>query len=726
MKIIHKLTLGFLIVALLIWIVGYIAINKSQKALRESIITSSQQIATEVLGKIDRTIYYRIEVFKEYSKDTILQDTLSESNRVFDGLDNMHGHINNNDRIRISVPNGEVTPNSLSEELEEKIEFYEQAYGYKLFTDAMVTNKYGVNVAQTGKITDYRHDNKDWWQKTKRDGLYVEDISYDKNAGIYSIGIGIKLDDEEGNFIGVIKIVLNVEEVIDILNELDTHALNRKQTTLKYKLITREGNIIYSTEDSDYFGKLTDEYVPHLVVNEQHSIYNYLLKAKPGEKEKLFIHAHSGGYRIFSGLGWTLIMAHETEDIFSPVTKLRNRILLISLAITMLAVLMGLLISTSIAKSVIKLKNAALDIGRGNLEVSIKRESNDEIGQLAAAFNNMTDELRKTTRDLKERNSNMSMRYKISSTISRTIDIDELLSAILKTISEVYILNVEQKGGIFIIKGDRMELVSHLGHDKGFLNLHRDMKIGDCLCGLAAKTGEIVISRNCDRDSRHTITPPGMLSHGHIIIPFHARGAVIGVIYLYVQADIDITEDELTLLHSIANQIGIAVDNARLYQETKMDSLHDPLTGLANRRLMDIVLESNFARAKRLNQVFSIIMLDIDHFKKYNDTHGHSAGDKLLIELARLIQKEIREVDLAVRYGGEEFLVVLSETGTIEASEVAERIRKAVEKEAEITISLGVSSFHEGMHKKEELINEADSVLYQVKNKGRNRVEVTV
>lgn len=160
---------------------------------------------------------------------------------------------------------------------------------------------------------------------------------------------------------------------------------------------------------------------------------------------------------------------------------------------------------------------------------------------------------------------------------------------------------------------------------------------------------------------------------------------------------------------------------ARLHEEAKALALHDPLTGLANRRLMSIELDAMVARAKRGGKPVAAIMLDIDHFKKFNDTHGHPAGDALLAQVAAIAAKEIREADLAARYGGEEFLALLPDSDQQEASAVAERIRRAVEENTPVTVSLGVAVSRGEMA--EELIKRADSALYLAKNNGRNKVE---
>jgi diguanylate cyclase (GGDEF)-like protein len=334
-------------------------------------------------------------------------------------------------------------------------------------------------------------------------------------------------------------------------------------------------------------------------------------------------------------------------------------------------------------------------------------------------------ELDAAERAVAERQKELSVLYKVSSTISQTIDMDKLFTVIFDTVTDIDILDIEKKIGIFFIQDDRLMLVSHEGFPQALIDNHRAIKVGDCLCGLAAKEKKVIISRNCNNDSRHTMNYPEMTAHGHIIIPLNARGKVIGVLCLYLPPDVEVEENKIKLLDAIGNQIGVAIDNARLYEKAKKYALHDPLTGLANRRMMDIVFERNLSRAKRTSEPFSVIMLDIDHFKKYNDTNGHAEGDKLLVALAGLIVKETRKIDLVVRFGGEEFLVLLPETDLNRAGEVAERMRNSIEQQAETTISLGVASYDKKMLSEEELIRSADEALYKAKERGRNLVVVS-
>ena len=135
--------------------------------------------------------------------------------------------------------------NPFSEELREKSKFYEKKYGYKLYGEIFVTNKYGANAAQTGKTSDFRQDDEVWWQKATQEGVYIGDVKYDESAGIYSIEIDSRVEDKDGNFLGVLKSVLNIQEAITITDNL------LAQSTYKdpeVNLLDHGGRIIYSNE----------------------------------------------------------------------------------------------------------------------------------------------------------------------------------------------------------------------------------------------------------------------------------------------------------------------------------------------------------------------------------------------------------------------------------------------------------------------------------------------
>lgn len=414
MKLIHKLILGFLIVALLIWVNGYLAVTNSKRLVKNYFINSSRSLAIELMKEIDSSVFRKIELFQEYSSDELLGDTLMKSNQDFDKLDDIMAYITEKDYEWTSAAKEEITPfmqnlinNKLSDELREKAEFYEIKYGYKTFGEIFVTNKYGANIAQTGKTTDYRQDDEEWWQSAKRDGLYIRDVDYDESSDMYSIDIGIGVEDYSGNFIGVLKFTLNIEEVANIMKELKLDDIHKRHNTMRFKLITKDGKLIYSSDKTNKFLEDVSSFLPepgHLLPEHGHHYEDgSIITIKNDLHKELFVvQAHSDGFRDYKGLGWILILEHEADELFAPLTQLINRTLAVSLAVTILAVLLGILISSYITKSIKKLRDAAISIGKGDLDTRIEVNSSDEIGQLAKEFKHMTENLKTTTVRLDE------------------------------------------------------------------------------------------------------------------------------------------------------------------------------------------------------------------------------------------------------------------------------------------------------------------------------------
>ena len=209
--------------------------------------------------------------------------------------------------------------------------------------------------------------------------------------------------------------------------------------------------------------------------------------------------------------------------------------------------------------------------------------------------------------------------------------------------------------------------------------------------------------------------------------PVSASKSLLGAIELVYEDETKMPiQSALDVFYATGRQVGMAIDNIMLYEETRRLSLHDPLTGLANRRYMDIVIKHNMDMLRRSKKLFSLIMVDIDFFKNYNDTNGHEAGDHLLLLIAEIMRREVRSVDTVTRYGGEEFLIILPEVDETIAMTVAERIRKAVQQGSEVTVSMGVASCCIAGATEQLLIDKADKALYLAKTEGRNCVRLAM
>jgi diguanylate cyclase (GGDEF)-like protein len=208
-----------------------------------------------------------------------------------------------------------------------------------------------------------------------------------------------------------------------------------------------------------------------------------------------------------------------------------------------------------------------------------------------------------------------------------------------------------------------------------------------------------------------------------------ARGNPIGVLILAPTKRADYTAEEIAFLQTVVGYAALAIQNALAYDQTDALSRIDALTGLFNRREFDRLLAQEFARATRYARFLSLIMVDIDHFKKINDQRGHPAGDWALQKVGELMRAtRLRSSDGAFRLGGEEFAVMLTETDKAGALAYAERLRQTAEKMqifadgAGLTISLGVATFPEDAREPAQLVARADKALYEAKHTGRNVV----
>ncbi|MBB1248382.1 GGDEF domain-containing protein [Rhizobium sp. G21] len=194
--------------------------------------------------------------------------------------------------------------------------------------------------------------------------------------------------------------------------------------------------------------------------------------------------------------------------------------------------------------------------------------------------------------------------------------------------------------------------------------------------------------------------------------------------------DVD-NRDTRRLAEMAARQIGLTLSNIRLRESLRDQSIRDPMTKAFNRRHLETVFEKEMAKAIRYGRPLSIAMLDIDHFKRYNDTHGHQAGDAALIAVTQHIQSKLRESDWLFRYGGEEFLILFSESGSADAAARLDQIRNSVSMLSiandgvalpHVTISCGAAGLGEDAETFEALVSAADAALYEAKNAGRNQV----
>jgi diguanylate cyclase (GGDEF)-like protein len=232
-----------------------------------------------------------------------------------------------------------------------------------------------------------------------------------------------------------------------------------------------------------------------------------------------------------------------------------------------------------------------------------------------------------------------------------------------------------------------------------------------------------------EQDSVDTgVEPPGF--QPYLCVPMAVQDEARGVLHLRVDPDRSI-EDWEQLAQTMAERVILALANLELRQRLQIQAIHDPLTGLFNRRYMERSMDRELRRAARQQLPLGLVMVDIDHFKQFNDTFSYAAGDTLLQSLGSFFQAHLRPGDVVCRYGGEEFILILPDTSLDQACQYAEDLREDVKQLrvehrgqslGMITLSLGVAAFPEHGDKPDDILRAVDTAIHQAKSEGRDRV----
>jgi diguanylate cyclase (GGDEF)-like protein len=321
----------------------------------------------------------------------------------------------------------------------------------------------------------------------------------------------------------------------------------------------------------------------------------------------------------------------------------------------------------------------------------------------------------------------------VAKAVVSTLDLDTVLQAIM-TSAMRFAGTPAGSVALYDDKKQELNLHVHSGLTSTFVKNERwEVKPG----GLTEKVlhaGEIFFVEDI-QDSPEFITNTLILEEGIkslICVPLAVHKRVVGVLYLddFVPREFD--REKMRLLSVLASFAAMAIYNATLHNRTKLMAITDALTGLYNHRYFKQIFAQEMVRAKRYMKSLSIILLDIDDFKKYNDTFGHANGDVLLTSIGEIIMKTIRSVDYAFRYGGEEFALILPETKLASAVHVAERLRERIERETTeslkdvcgsgVTVSVGVATYPDNGNQRKDLFAIADGLLYKAKEFGKNKV----
>lgn len=318
--------------------------------------------------------------------------------------------------------------------------------------------------------------------------------------------------------------------------------------------------------------------------------------------------------------------------------------------------------------------------------------------------------------------------FSITNSIGSELELEKVCDLVVEKIYELVNCN---GCAIILINRDRIKLQSEIGFGSSIKEVEFSTEMP--LIKYILSTKKKIFIGDIEKSYFKYSIPRGDLTTSMICMPILVKDRVRGIIYIDSKHINAFSYKHEYFLNILAHEISVAIERAIAYERIKVLTLKDELTGVYNRRKFNQDLEDELNKAARYERKLSLLMIDIDFFKKFNDLYGHQAGDAILNRLGTFLNNNMRSTDKAYRYGGEEFAVICTETDRRSAIIFAERLRKIIGTEdlynkgrkgpgTRLTISIGVSNFPANAARPDSLIKYADDALYKAKARGRNRV----
>lgn len=327
-------------------------------------------------------------------------------------------------------------------------------------------------------------------------------------------------------------------------------------------------------------------------------------------------------------------------------------------------------------------------------------------------------------RALLKRNKELGIINTLSSTFISSGDINSVFADLLE---KVLIVSDFSLGWIVMKEGESFVLRNMSGVSLGLRHELEKGELNALYDNVVELTDPLYVLESGEMERIEVLKREGVVFFA--CIPLRVGPETIGILVLASRVEIKFDFDTAAVFSLIGNNISLIAEKIKLFQETQRLALTDGLTGLYNVRFFYDMLNKEIARSRRYHTLFSLILFDIDDFKIINDTHGHQAGDDVLRSVASILKTVSRETDIVVRYGGEEFILMLPSTPKHEALTLADRIREKVEEfsylgkeTVKITMSGGVATFPEDAEDSKALLYAADMAMYEAKGKGKKQV----
>lgn len=573
----------------------------------------------------------------------------------------------------------------------------------------------------------------------------LRQITYDSRADLYYLTF-VEPADAPRNIL-LLQFPIN-RQLLKLLSE---------RYTCNFSLYSEEGRLIASSSDNG----VPERQLSNTQLTEMAGSY-HLYTSKVGEIDfrSLYAPLPLGGDGILY-----LAASHSLDDLNSLLLTHSWRLLLT----VILTLILGATIYYRLLQHILtpfkKLLETIQQISQGNRSTRVELVADNQLNKLGHNFNQMLDQLEEHYEDrlktekttvltqetlkynshlkkknleiekvnfqLKEQYEELSALFQVSRSLTTSLDQNLLFEKIFSVFRES--LHCDRIVLLLYRPGhESLEVIKTTGLDtataKGL-----SFELGEGISGMVATTMQPIYSSDLSTDDRNLNYKGRWVASGSLLsMPMVIQNRLIGVLNIHHPETNGFTPVAQQMARAIADQAAISIENSRLFEKTRTLSATDDLTGLANRRQFQEFLQREWAQSRRYHSNFSLLMVDIDHFKNYNDTHGHLNGDIVLKKVAALMLQNTRGIDLVARFGGEEFIILLPKADKEGSLAVAKKICQCIENEyftgmeesqplKRLTVSIGASTFPTDSTDVYELQNMADEALYQSKGNGRNR-----
>ncbi|MDD5090777.1 MAG: diguanylate cyclase [Candidatus Wallbacteria bacterium] len=684
-----KLLVAFIVIATIpVLFLGFRSVIEIREAITENILQQNYEIANIVAQELSQTVK---------NAQTILETS-----------------IRNPDVKKMNIPTATFTLKSLVE----NFGIFEEIYLIPMDFEGLSILKAPGGLTIPTRNRDKLESVAQIWKMVFLFGGihgYVSPVYFSHKEKNYPyLYMGFQIRNELFNTVGVLIAKLDLREIWPIVNRI------RIGKTGFAHVVDENYRMLAHSNKDEVIGRLASE----------NPVVHKALSGNKGTEEVVISETmHLSAYaplkeyyssrelKRYLEVNWGVIVQQDSKEAYEKVVQMTHRVFFLLILSVISAGIVGMYLAHSFTVPLKMLVVGAQNIARGDLTTHLEVSSTDEIGELTGQFDKMRNELRKKIDE-------MEILIEVSKDISSVLDYRQTLTRILD--KNIQVLDADT-GSIMLFDDDTGDLTIEASYGLP-PEVVRQTRVtpGEGIVGWVVRIRKELIIYDTRKEPGFAELKGRAVEAGCLMsAPLIAKDKILGVINVRKKNPNSFDEKDLALFRALCIHAAIAIDNAKLYRQ----AVTDPMTKLYNHGYFQNRMDTEIEKARVKNSVFSLIITDIDHFKKFNDTYGHQTGDAVLKTVAKIMLDSVREFDVACRYGGEEFAVICPGVTKGEAVIPAERMRTSIQnheffvsgERVPITISLGISEFGTDATQKKHLIECADRALYNAKETGRNR-----